>query len=137
MTRYNTFTAAKNGTLAVTTVLLAWAATAQAHTMVRAVSIAEGAVLASSPPSVTITFDHPAGMGAVRLETATGERVPIAWTPPRTLSASFTIPLPRLDPDRYRLSWRVVAQDGHVMAGAVNFSVAISPPPTSTSQRRP
>jgi methionine-rich copper-binding protein CopC len=117
--------------------LAASAGASLAHTMVRAVSIAEGAVLASSPPSVTITFDHPAGMGAVRLETATGERVPIAWTPPRTLSASFIIPLPRLDPDRYRLTWRVVAQDGHVMAGAVNFSVAASPPPTSTSQRRP
>jgi methionine-rich copper-binding protein CopC len=108
-------------------------APALAHTMLRSVSIAEGAELASSPAEVTIEFDHAAGMGTVQLATAAGERVPINWTPPRTLSSSFTIPLPRLQPDRYRLSWRVVAQDGHVMSGAVNFTVAAqrsaAPPP--------
>jgi copper resistance protein C len=112
------------------------AGVALAHTMVRSTSISEGARLEVSPPSVTIRFEHAAGMGSVQLATATGERVPLSYTPPRAMSDAFVIPLPRLEPDRYRLSWRVIADDGHVMAGALNFTVtgpASRPAPT----RRP
>lgn len=98
-------------------------APAFAHTMVRSTSIADGATLAQSPPSISIAFEHPAAMGALRLETATGERIPLDWTPPRAISATFVVPLPRLEPDRYRLSWRVIAQDGHVMSGSLAFTV--------------
>lgn len=96
---------------------------ALAHTMVKSTTIAEGATLAASPPSVTVVFDHAAGVGSVRLTTVTGETIPLNFTPPRTKVTSFTIPLPRLDPDRYKLEWRAIAQDGHVMAGGLSFGV--------------
>jgi len=96
---------------------------ALAHTMVKSTTIEEGATLAASPPSVTILFDHAAGVGSVRLTTVTGETIPLNFIPPRTKVTSFTIPFPRLDPDRYKLEWRAIAQDGHVMAGGLSFGV--------------
>jgi methionine-rich copper-binding protein CopC len=83
---------------------------AQAHTMERAISIANNAVLQAAPETFTVSYVHPARFGSVQLRTATGE--------------TFTIPLPKLVPDTYRLTWRVIADDGHVMTGNVTFTIA-------------
>jgi methionine-rich copper-binding protein CopC len=107
----------------VTSTLSLMSTGAFAHTMIKSTTIAEGATLGASPPSVTVVLEHAAGIGSVRLTTVTGETIPLTFTPPRTIVATFTIPLPRLDPDRYKLEWRAIAQDGHVMAGAINFAV--------------
>jgi methionine-rich copper-binding protein CopC len=40
------------------------------------------------------------------------------------MAASFTIPLPTLTPGAYMISWRTMSHDGHVMPGAVHFTVA-------------
>lgn len=107
--------------------LFSIASLAQAHAMVRSVSIAEGATLTAAPPNLVIVFDHDAGLGSVRLTTASGEVVPLAFTPPRAMGKTFTIPLPRLEADRYKIEWRVIAQDGHVMAAGVNFVISGAP----------
>jgi methionine-rich copper-binding protein CopC len=99
-------------------------AMAQAHTMERAISIANNAVLQAAPETFTVSFVHPARFGSVQLRTVTGETVPIRYQPPTNATTDFTIPLPKLAPDRYRLTWRVIAEDGHVMTGAVNFTIA-------------
>ena len=104
--------------------LFAPLAMAQAHTMERAVSIANNAVLQTGPETFTVSYKHPARFGSVQLRTATGETVPIRYQPPANATTDFTIPLPRLTPDRYRLTWRVIAEDGHVMTGTVNFTIA-------------
>ena len=108
------------------TLLAAPISAAFAHTMVQSVSIADGARLQASPPQVTITFQHAARFGSVRLQTAAGERIPIAFTSPTAATNTFTIPLPALAPDSYRLTWRVIAEDGHVMTGSVSFTVVPS-----------
>lgn len=99
-------------------------AMAQAHTMERAVSIANNAVLQTAPETFTVSYVHPARFGSVQLRTATGETVALRYQPPANATTTFTIPLPRLTPDRYRLTWRVIAEDGHVMTGTVNFTIA-------------
>lgn len=99
-------------------------AMAQAHTMERAVSIANNAVLQTAPETFTVSYVHPARFGSVQLRTATGETVPIRYQPPANATTTFTIPLPKLAPDSYRLTWRVIAEDGHVMSGTVNFTIA-------------
>jgi copper resistance protein C len=96
---------------------------ALAHTMLRSTSIADGARLEVAPSTFTLRFDHRAWLGAVQLATQTGERIPLDFVPSRAMSDTFVVPLPRLEPDRYRLSWRVIAEDGHVMAGTVAFAV--------------
>jgi hypothetical protein len=42
--------------------LFSIASLAQAHAMVRSVSIAEGATLTAAPPNLVIVFDHDAGL---------------------------------------------------------------------------
>jgi copper resistance protein C len=96
----------------------------QAHTMVQSVSIKNGAVLSTPPSEITVTFEHPARFGSVQLTTLTGERVALDYQLPDTMQRMMSVALPKLAPDRYRFSWRVIAQDGHVMAGSVNFSIA-------------
>jgi methionine-rich copper-binding protein CopC len=109
--------------LALFAATVAPATPALAHSMVRAVSIEDGARLNPAPTYVTIAFEHAARFGSVQLATAAGERVPITYKPPTQAATTFTIPLPRLAPDAYRLSWRVIAEDAHVMTGAVSFTV--------------
>lgn len=97
-----------------------------AHTSAQSISIADGARLKTGPEHLTITFKHPARFGSVSLQTAAGERIPVPYSPPKVPTSTFTIPLPRLAPDRYRATWRVIAGDGHVMTGAVSFTVSSS-----------
>lgn len=110
------------GFAALTALSLA-AGPAGAHTAVKSVSIAEGARLKAAPPSVTVTMGRPVGVGGVTLTTSAGRDVPLAYKPSRAMSAAFSVPLPRLAPDAYRLNWRVIAEDGHVMTGGVAFTV--------------
>jgi copper transport protein len=107
----------------VVALLSALMPTASAHTSAQSISIADGAKLQTAPETVTITFKHTARFGSVRLETIGGERVPVSYTPPSAAATTFTIPFPPLRPDSYRVTWRVIATDGHVMTGAVAFTV--------------
>jgi len=68
-----------------------------------------------------------AGLGSIRLITANGEVVPLAFTPPQAMGKTFTIPLPRLEADRYKIEWQVNAEDGHVMAAGLNFLISGAP----------
>jgi copper resistance protein C len=96
---------------------------AGAHTVVKSVSIAEGAKLKAAPPSITVTMGRPVGVGGVTLTNSAGRDVPLAYKPSRAMAAAFSVPLPLLAPDSYRLNWRVIAEDGHVMTGKVAFTV--------------
>jgi methionine-rich copper-binding protein CopC len=87
---------------------IAAAPPALAHTAVRETSITDNATLSAAPANFTVTFSAATALA----------------TPPRTRAAAFTIPLPTLAPGAYTISWRTMASDGHVMPGAVHFTVA-------------
>jgi copper resistance protein C len=127
--------ASKAGSLASVSLVLASiiSGAAFAHTMMKSTSITDGAVLSAAPANFVLVFDHDAGLGSVRLTTAAGEIVPLNFTPSRAMSKSFSIPLPRLEPDQYRLDWRVIASDGHVMASGVSFRVTGAARPAATT----
>jgi len=42
---------------------------------------------------------------------------------PAEMAARITIPLPKLLPGKYTLSWRAVGDDGHVVPGTLHFTV--------------
>ena len=110
-------------TLAVAAALsFALAPLASAHTHVRSTSIADNAVV-SPPDAFTVVFSEPAAIASVGVTNAQGGQVPLAFTPPAAMAASYTIPLPALAPGAYVISWRTIAHDGHVMNGAVHFTV--------------
>ncbi len=110
--------------MALVAALLSIAAPALAHTAVRETSITNNATLSAPPTSFTITFSAPTGLANVTLTNAAGREVPINYAPSRAMAASFAIPLPALAPGAYTISWRTMSRDGHVMPGAVHFTIA-------------
>lgn len=97
---------------------------ALAHTAVRETSIAEHATLAASPANFTVTFSAATGLANVTLTNAAGHEIALNYTPPHAMTTTFTIPLPALTPGEYTIAWRTMAHDGHVMPGAIHFTVA-------------
>jgi methionine-rich copper-binding protein CopC len=110
---------------------LALAAPASAHTSLRRSNIADGAILAENPRVFTMEFGADSGLAAVTLTDAAGRAIPLNFTPTRSIAKTFSVPLPALSPGAYRLAWRIVGGDGHVMNGAVNFRVGESAPAAS------
>lgn len=102
---------------------LAGAPTALAHAHVHKTSIADNASLAVSPPSFAVEFEAKTGLASIALTTAGGKAVPLTYAPPRDKAASFMIPLPPLSTGAYTLAWRAIGSDGHVMPGAVHFTI--------------
>jgi len=106
------------------TVLLAWAAPAAAHAQLDASSPAAGAVLAESPPDVTLTFNEPVevSLGSVRVYDSDAERVDAGGA---RLEGGDTVvaPLGDLPDGSYVVTYRVVSADGHPVHGAFTFQV--------------
>jgi methionine-rich copper-binding protein CopC len=94
-----------------------------AHTHVRATSIADNAVLAEAPSSLTVAFTEPAAIANVQLAAGADAPAALDFQPPPGFSASYQIPLPHLASGAYAVSWRMIARDGHVMNGVVHFTV--------------
>lgn len=97
---------------------------ALAHTAVRETSITDNATLSAAPTNFTVTFSSATGLANVTLTNAAGREIALDYAPPRAMAASFTIPLPTLTPGAYMISWRTMSHDGHVMPGAIHFTVA-------------
>lgn len=110
--------------LAAISLPLVATAPARAHTAVRETSIADNATLSAAPENFTVTFSAATGLANVTLTNAAGRNVALDYTPPRVMATTFTIPLPTLAPGAYTISWRTMAHDGHVMPGAIHFTVA-------------
>jgi len=100
------------------------ASPALAHAAARETSITDNATLSAPPANFTVTFSAATGLANVTLTNAAGREIAIDYTPPHTMATTFTIPLPALAPGAYTLSWRTMAHDGHVMPGAIHFTVA-------------
>ena len=102
---------------------LAAATPALAHTVMTKTSIAENAKLAAAPEEFTATFQNETSIAAVKLETSSGQQIPLDYKPTPARSKTFKVALPELAPGTYTLSWRAIAKDGHAMPGAVHFSI--------------
>ena len=100
------------------------ASPALAHTAVRETSITDNATLSAAPTSFTVTFSAATGLANVTLTNAAGREIALDYTPPRAMASTFTIPLPTLAPGAYTIAWRTMAPDGHIMPGAIHFTVA-------------
>jgi len=100
--------------------LLPRLAAAHAH-LVEAVP-ANDSVLAQPPPSFMLLFNEAARLTALSLQQDDA--------PPRrigglqdTPSARWVIAAPPLAPGSYTLSYRVLSDDGHIMAGSIKFRI--------------
>ncbi|MCA1222078.1 copper resistance CopC family protein, partial [Streptomyces sp. 8L] len=124
------------GVLAVA-VLTVFAGTASAHAALTGSDPKDGAVVATAPKAVTLSFSEQVSLGknAIRVLTPDSKRVDTgAITDVSTKStASYRIALRSgLANGTYTVAWQAVSADTHPVAGAFTFSVGA---PSKTSAK--
>ena len=102
--------------------LVAIGATANAHAHLQKSSPADDSVIATSPSNLVLNFSEAARLTALSIQK--GEEPKQDLKPlPTTAARQVSIPLPPLTPGTYSVNWRVVSDDGHVMGGALHFTL--------------
>ena len=109
--------------LAALAVFTSIAPPAIAHTSVTKTSIVNNSHLATPPKTFQVTLDHEASLASVRLTDSAGHERALEYRPSTDRRSSFALPLPALEDGSYKIEWKTVAKDGHVMNGAVSFMV--------------
>ena len=102
---------------------------AQAHAHLKQTVPADGSVVHGAPEIFSLSFSETAHLTALSVQKQ-GEAVPMKIAAlPRDAGQDFKVPAPKLTPGLYTLRYRVVAaDDGHVSAGLVTFSIAAVAP---------
>jgi copper transport protein len=123
------------GLVAAGMLLFMTPAVADAHAMLLSSDPAPGSTLASSPRQVRLVFSEAldASLDRMTLVDRAGERTTLqVRADPRDVHALLA-PVETLRPGTYRVVWRVVSADGHVVGGDIVFSVGALPPDTSAT----
>jgi methionine-rich copper-binding protein CopC len=103
--------------------LVAFGVTANAHAHLQKSSPAEGSVITTSPPNLVLNFSEAAKLTALSIQK--GSEPEQKLKPPSTTAAQqISVPLPALTPGTYSVNWRVLSDDGHMMAGVLHFTLA-------------
>lgn len=96
---------------------------AAAHSKEQATVPADGAVLATSPETVTMNFDMPLRVTLIALRDDTGADHAVTRTDNMQPVSDFRATLPTLAAGRYTVEWRGLAADGHPMQGQFSFDI--------------
>jgi methionine-rich copper-binding protein CopC len=103
--------------------LAAFGVTANAHAHLQKSSPADNSVITTSPPNLELNFSEGARLTALSIQK--GDEPQQKLKPlPTTTAQQISVPLPPLTPGTYLVSWRVVSDDGHMMSGALHFTLA-------------
>src|SRR3977135_3863968 len=109
--------------LAALLTALCFATGALAHAALVSAEPVDGSVLAQSPKTLQLRFSESVAPGAVSLIDAAGKTRDVRG---RAADQSVVITLPDdLPRGTQVVSYRVVSQDGHPVAGSVMFSVGV------------
>ena len=101
--------------------LIAASGQASAHAALTSSEPADGAVVATPPSLLRLTFSEPVAPLVLRLFRPDGSAVDLTGV--HTRDAAVEIGLPDLHDGTSVLSWRVVSVDGHPVGGSVSFSI--------------
>lgn len=97
---------------------------ASAHAMLHSSDPADGATLNASPRTLNLAFTEDCRVTALRLLDESGREHQVRREGGRAASSQVSAtPAGPLRPGAYRLEWRAMGDDGHVMSGAVRFAV--------------
>jgi methionine-rich copper-binding protein CopC len=104
-------------------VLVMLGVTASAHAHLQKSSPADNSVITTAPPNLVLNFSEAARLTALSIQK---DNEPLQNLKPLPTAAAqqISVPLPPLTPGTYSVNWRVVSDDGHMMAGALHFTVA-------------
>lgn len=106
-------------------VLLAACGPAAAHSLLLESSPAAGATLTAGPPRLVLRFNNRLEhrLSRVRLVDEHGGSRPLILTVADTGVDRLTAAVPPLAPGTYRVDWRVLSTDGHIVDGSFSFRV--------------
>jgi methionine-rich copper-binding protein CopC len=99
------------------------AAPAFAHAEMTQSNIADKASLAKAPDAFTASFEEKAAITGLMLMSDAGKHIDLAYKPAKEMSKTLSVPLPKLEPGAYTLSFKAVAKDGHAMMTAIHFAI--------------
>jgi copper transport protein len=102
--------------------LLAVPSPAAAHATLVKSDPVDGTVVASSPVGFSLTFSEPVSPLVLTLVQPDGSSLPLTSSHSAGETIKIDNPQP-LGPGTHVLSWRVVSEDGHPVAGSLLFSV--------------
>ena len=103
--------------------LVAFGVTANAHAHLQKSNPADNSVITISPSNLVLNFSEAARLTVLSIQ-KDSEPAQNLKPLPTTAAQQISVPLPQLTPGTYSVSWRVVSEDGHVMAGALHFTLA-------------
>jgi methionine-rich copper-binding protein CopC len=106
--------------------LVVWAAAspcAEAHAHLQASIPRDGSTLGTAPAALVLQFSEAARLTALWIEKSGAEKQKLTSLPPEPQSR-IAVPLPKLAPGDYVVSWRVVGSDGHVLPGKIHFTLS-------------
>ena len=104
-------------------VLVMWGVTASAHAHLLNSSPADKSVITTPPSDLVLNFSEAARLTALSIQKGSESRQKVKPLP-TTAAQQISVPLPPLTPGTYSVNWRVVSDDGHMMSGALHFTLA-------------
>lgn len=104
-------------------VSMAVVAVAYAHAHLHSSTPADGSVVTSAPSSITLRFSEAGRVTAAWIQKDDEPKQKLGPLP-ETAAPEVSIPVPALSAGHYAVSWRVLSDDGHVMAGQIHFTLA-------------
>jgi methionine-rich copper-binding protein CopC len=124
-------TSSKNLTAAGLAVLFAMAApfAALAHAKLTSSTPKDGGTVAASLSEIELDFSAPLRVTALHVRDAAEHDVALKGELPKAFAAVLKLGIGALAPGAYHLSWTAVGEDGHVMKGAIAFTVVPGQPP--------
>jgi methionine-rich copper-binding protein CopC len=98
-------------------------APAFAHAEMTQSNIADKASLAKAPDAFTASFEEKAAITGLMLMSDAGKHIDLTYKPAKEMTKTLSVPLPKLAPGAYTLSFKAVAKDGHAMMTAIHFTI--------------
>lgn len=116
--------AAAGGLVGLALVLVGPATPASAHASLVGSDPLDGVVLSAPPDAVVLTFSEPVRLIPDRIAVVGPDGQPIHEGEPSVSGTQVTIPVAEVfDIGTYLVSYRVISQDSHPVAGAVTYSL--------------
>jgi copper resistance protein C len=114
------------GLLAAGLASLALTGSAAAHSLLLESAPAAGATLSAPPTQLSLRFNNriEKSLSQVRLLDARGAARPLVINVNGGPADRVTAPVPPLPPGPWRVEWKVLSTDGHVVSGRFDFRVA-------------
>lgn len=110
-------------TIGVILIAFLFAPIVMAHTKVQSATLEDGGVYQTMPDVFDLVFAQKVGLAIFSIKDSEGKNVVIDFTPPKSRETKFSIPVPKLESGLYKMTWRAVSKDGHIVKGGLSFTV--------------